>query len=120
VAAIDGEILGKPGTVEAAERQLARLAGRTHVLITAVAVIAGERVLRHTDVTRLSMRALPPAAIARYVAADDPVDCAGAYKLERRGIALFSRIESDDHTAIVGLPLIALTRMLVELGFAIP
>jgi septum formation protein len=120
VAAIDGEILGKPGSPEAAAAQLARLAGRTHRLVTAVAVLQGERVLRHTDVTRLTMRPLTEAQIARYVAADQPLDCAGSYKLEERGVALFSSVESADHTAIVGLPLIALTGMLIALGYEIP
>lgn len=119
VAAIDGQVLGKPGSVEGAERQLGRLAGRTHALITAVALIAGEKVLRRTEVARLTMRSLTGAQITRYVAADEPVDCAGAYKLEQRGIALFSRIEAADHTGIVGLPLIAITGMLEEVGFGI-
>ena len=120
VAALGDDVLGKPGTVEAAEAQLARLAGRTHVLFTAVALVHGDRVLEHTDVTRLSMRPLSRAQIARYVAADAPLDCAGSYRLEARGIALFERIESDDHTAIVGLPLIALTSMLASLGYEVP
>ena len=120
LAEIDGDILGKPGSEAAACAQLARLAGRTHTLITAVALVRGERILRHTDVTRLTMRPLSAAQIARYVAADAPLDCAGSYKLECLGIALFSRIESADHTAIVGLPLLALTGMLGEIGIVIP
>jgi septum formation protein len=120
VAAIDGEALGKPGSAEGAERQLARLSGRTHELFTAVALIAGGRTLRHTEVARLTMRALSPAQIARYVAADDPADCAGAYKLERLGIALFSSVEVGDWTAIVGVPLIAVTGMLAEIGVEVP
>ena len=56
----------------------------------------------------------------RYVEADRPLDCAGSYKLESRGIALFERIDSDDHSAIVGLPLIALTSILRTIGFEIP
>jgi septum formation protein len=74
----------------------------------------------HTDVTRLRMRLLPLDAIERYVKADRPFDCAGSYKLESRGIVLFDWIESDDHSAITGLPLIALVTILRELGFAIP
>jgi septum formation protein len=120
LAAIDGEILGKPRSEPAARAQLARLAGRTHTLFTAVALIARGRVLRHTDVTHLTMRPLSAEQIARYVAADDPFDCAGSYKLERLGIALFARIESADHTAIVGLPLLAITTMLAEIGIVIP
>ena len=120
LASIDDAILGKPGSAAAACAQLARLAGRTHTLITATALIAPRRVLRHTDVTHLTMRALSAAQIERYVAADQPLDCAGSYKLERLGIALFSRIESADHTAIVGLPLLAITAMLDEIGIVIP
>jgi 7-methyl-GTP pyrophosphatase len=120
VAAIDDVILSKPGTEAAACAQLALLAGRTHTLITAIALIAGARILCHTDVTRLTMRPLSAEQIARYVAADRPLDCAGSYKLERLGIALFSRIESADHTAIIGLPLLALTAMLGEIGIVIP
>jgi septum formation protein len=113
-------ILGKPGSVECAGDQLMRLSGREHVLITAMVVLHGGRVHAHTDITALTMRALDRAAIARYVAADLPLDCAGAYKLEARGVALFSRIASADHTAITGLPLIALTGILAEIGFVIP
>ena len=154
IAEIDGVILGKPGTADRAAEQLALLAGRTHRLITAVAlahpggviehvdvarltmrplaaapiaryVVAvahpgGAIVSEHVDVARLTMRPLVFAQIARYVAADAPLDCAGSYKLEARGIALFSRIESEDSSAITGLPLIALTTMLSTLGFAVP
>lgn len=122
IAEIDGVILGKPGTADRAAGQLALLAGRTHRLITAVAVAhpGGVIVSEHVDVTRLTMRPLAAAQIARYVAADAPLDCAGSYKLEARGITLFSRIESEDSSAITGLPLIALTTMLSTLGFAVP
>ena len=68
----------------------------------------------------MRMRPLSRDAIERYVAADRPFDCAGSYKLESRGIVLFDRIESDDHSAITGLPLIGLVTILRELGFAIP
>jgi len=113
-------LLGKPGSAERAVDQLALLSGREHVLVTAVTLVQGQRRWQHTDVTRLTMRALDKAALARYVAADQPINCAGAYKLEERGIALFSRINSADHTAITGLPLIALGNALAEWGFAVP
>jgi septum formation protein len=120
VVSFDGRVLGKPGTMAGAIDQLTVLANQTHVLITALALIYGDRTFRHTDVATLRMRPLSRAAIARYVAADRPFDCAGSYKLESRGIALFDQIESDDHTAITGVPLIALVSILRELGFAIP
>ena len=120
VATVDERILGKPGTTEAAHAQLERLAGRTHALVTAIAVSSPGRDWRHTDVTLLTMRALTDAQIARYIAHDQPLDCAGAYKLERRGVALFTRIQSEDHSAITGLPLIALTAILARCGYVIP
>ncbi|MGE5757116.1 MAG: Maf family protein [Planctomycetaceae bacterium] len=120
LVALAGRVFGKPGGAEGAVDQLAALAGRSHDLITALAVWHEGRTILHTDVTTLHMRPLTRAEIARYVAADRPLDCAGAYKLEERGIALFERIDTADHTAIIGLPLIALTTILRALGFAIP
>lgn len=120
VASIAGRILDKPGSAERALDQLTLLSGREHLLITSVVVIADGSIQRHTDVTRLTMRALDRASLARYVAADQPLDCAGSYKLEQQGIALFSRIDSADHSAVTGLPLLALTRILADLGFVLP
>jgi len=113
-------VLGKPGTAAKAVDQLALLSGRAHVLITAMVVARGTERWRHTDVTRLTIRRLDRAALERYVAADQPLDCAGAYKLECRGVALFESIDSADASAITGLPLLALTRILAGLGYAIP
>ena len=120
VAAIDGDILGKPGSQDVAVAQLQRLQGRAHRLITAVTVAQGKQRQRHQNITTLHMRELQAAALQRYVQRDHPVDCAGAYKLEQSGISLFERIETDDHSAITGLPLLALTRMLIDFGFVIP
>lgn len=116
----DGQVLGKPGDAARAEAQLAALAGTTHELITALAVCHEGMVLAHLDVARLRMRPLNRDEIARYVGADDPIDCAGSYKLESRGIALFEAIDARDHSAITGLPLIALTSILRELGYPVP
>jgi septum formation protein len=74
----------------------------------------------HTDVTRLTMRPLDRDALSRYVALDRPTDCAGSYKIEAAGVSLFAKIETDDFTAITGLPLIATVRMLEELGVQMP
>ena len=120
VVAFDGRTLGKPGSLDAAIGQLTAMAGKPHELITALAVRHRGRVVTHTDVTTLWMRALGRVEIARVVAADRPIDCAGGYKLEGRGIALFERIESADQAAIVGLPLIALTTILRGFGYRIP
>jgi septum formation protein len=120
LVALEGRILGKPGSLERAIEQLQALAGRTHELITALVVLRAEQSFRHTDVSRLRMRALTRPEIERYVEQDRPIDCAGSYKLEQRGIVLFERIETEDHTAITGLPLIRLTDLLRPLGHPLP
>ena len=120
LVAIDGTIFGKPGSVDRAIDQLETLSGRTHELYTAVVVIQANRSLRYTDLTRLRMRPLLRDEIARYVNRDRPLDCAGSYKLEEQGIVLFESIETDDHTAIMGLPLLRLTSILRGLGFVVP
>jgi septum formation protein len=120
LVACEGRIFGKPGVVAAAVDQLVQMSGRSHDLITALAVRHEGRVIEHLDVTTLHMRPLGREEIERYVAADLPLDCAGSYKVEGRGIVLFERIESADHTAITGLPLIALTTILRDLGYPLP
>jgi septum formation protein len=120
VVSLECRVFGKPGSVAGAVDQLSALSGQTHELITALAVVQGERIHEHTDITRLQMRRLSHAAIERYMAADQPLDCAGAYKLEAHGIVLFEKIESADQTAVTGLPMIALVTILRELGYEIP
>ena len=127
VCALGEEVLHQPGSEARARAMLARLAGHTHRLITALAVHGPARepegppqVRRHTDVAELTVRPLSEAAIERYVRADRPLDCAGAYKLEARGIALFDGIRCEDHTAITGLPLLATARILRAFGWELP
>ena len=120
VVAFQDRVFGKPGSIDRAIAQLTAMAGQTHQLITALVVIHRDRTFRHTDITTLEMRPLSREAIERYVAADQPLDCAGAYKLESRGIVLFERIDSADHSAITGLPLLALVSILGEMGFEVP
>ncbi|MFT4703328.1 MAG: septum formation protein [Bradymonadia bacterium] len=120
-ASLDGAILGKPHTRDNAIAQLVLMAGRTHELLTGVAVIGPDgEVTGHIDVHRLTMRTLGVEAIARYVDADEPLDCAGSYKIEGRGVALFERVEGDDGTAIIGLPLMWVARTLTALGVVTP
>ncbi len=121
LVAFEGQILGKPGTFENAVEQIGRLAGKTHELVTAMSVIAPDGAEhRHTDIAWMTMRPLDRERIERYVRLDCPIDCAGAYKIESAGIALFETIETGDHTAITGLPLMALTTILERLGLALP
>ncbi|MEY4582407.1 MAG: hypothetical protein RL701_7110 [Pseudomonadota bacterium] len=118
---VDGEVLGKPGTAERAVAQLTQLSGRSHRLITAFALVSPSGALtEHVDVHTLRMRTLSAAELTRYVSADQPLDCAGSYKIETRGITLFEHIEGTDFTAIPGLPLIALTSVLRTHGFVVP
>ena len=112
VVDLDGKSLGKPGTAERACAQLAELSGRTHRIVTAVVVLGPATRESCVVVSQMTMRALAPSEIAAYVAADAPEACAGSYKLECGGRALFSRIETSDETAIEGLPLSALSGML--------
>jgi len=74
----------------------------------------------HVDTTCVQFRPLSGAEIARYVERERPLDCAGSFKCEGLGIALFERIDSSDPTALVGLPLIALARLLREAGLVLP
>lgn len=119
---LDGEILGKPGTPERAAEQLARLAGRAHRLVTAVALVG------HRDegpqlalcVHSMHMRSLDRGEIERYVTADEPWWCAGSYKVESLGISLFERVEGPDWTAIMGLPLLSTGTMLRQAGWSLP
>lgn len=104
-----GEILGKPETEEKARAQLFKLQGRTHQLITAFCLSGPTQDIAHVDFARMHMRPLNEQQVADYVQQDQPLDCAGAYKLENAGISLFEKIESEDFTAIQGLPLIAFT-----------
>ncbi len=127
IVAIEGQILGKPGSRQRAVDQLTALSGRTHELITAVGVLkAGEspedtrQTWLHTDVTRMTMRSLSRDEIERYIDHEKPFDCAGSYKFESRGIVLFERVETDDPSAITGLPLIALVSFLRSIGHAVP
>ena len=117
--ALDDGILTKPGTRAAAIAQLERLAGREHELLTAVTLVHGETRLSHLDRHRLRLRPLGRAEIEDYVDRDVPLDCAGAYKIESLGIALMERIDGEDFTAIVGLPLVALVRMLGRVGIPV-
>jgi septum formation protein len=112
---LDGRILGKPGTTERACAQLAELAGRTHRLVTAVVVLGPDVRESRIVVSRMRMRPLTSAEISDYVAADAPEACAGSYKIECGGRALFTEIVTSDETSIEGLPLDALSGMLAGL-----
>jgi septum formation protein len=122
VAELDGELLEKPGTTERAHAQLSRCSGRAVSFHTALCVLDTRNGRRHAhlDLTRVHFRKLGAAEISRYIEREQPLDCAGSFKCEGLGISLFDRIENDDPTALIGLPLIALARLLRDAGTDIP
>jgi septum formation protein len=122
VAERDGAALGKPGDHGNAVAQLRAASGRILRFHTAVCLrsIASDISLMHCDLTEAMFRALDDATIERYVLHERPFDCAGSFKSEAMGIALFDFVRSDDPTALIGLPLIALARMLRIAGFSVP
>ncbi|MDR7136283.1 septum formation protein [Lysobacter niastensis] len=121
VAEFDGGTLGKPGGREAAIAQLRAMAGRSVRFSTGVCLArAGRTPLQALDTTTVRFRALTADEIARYVDAEQPFDCAGSFKSEGLGITLFEAIDSQDPTALIGLPLIATARLLREAGFILP
>jgi septum formation protein len=118
VAELDGYRLDKPGSHERAAQQLQMLSGRTAQFHTAVAVLnnASDRMQVQLVPTRVQFRVLTPPQIDAYLRREQPFDCAGSAKSEGLGIALLRGIESTDPTALIGLPLIALTGMLQAEG----
>jgi septum formation protein len=118
VADLDGRPLGKPGSHERAVAQLRRLSGQTVIFQTALAVVCQATGFEQSDIAavRVVFRELSEAEIERYLRAEQPYDCAGSAKSEGLGIALLERIDNDDPTALVGLPLIRTCRMIRAAG----
>ncbi|HXS27926.1 MAG TPA: Maf family nucleotide pyrophosphatase [Steroidobacteraceae bacterium] len=121
VAAAGELVLEKPATLARAREQLAALSGAEARFYTACAISApGGFGAAHLDETRVRFRSLSAQEIERYVIREQPLDCAGGFKAESLGIALFERIESSDPTALIGLPLIWVASVLRRLGCAVP
>lgn len=105
-------ILGKPGTRQGAIQQLQKLSGKTHLLVTAVAVAAKGKVKSKVVVAKIKMRRLTRDEILASIYRDNPIDCAGSYKLEKSGLCLIEKLSVSDPSALMGLPLIALNHLL--------
>ncbi|MDH3510195.1 MAG: Maf family nucleotide pyrophosphatase [Gammaproteobacteria bacterium] len=122
VPAIGTQLLGKPGSHERAAAQLRQCSAQSVVFFTAVTVLgpAALPAESYVDRTTVHFRALSDAQIERYLAKEQPYDCAGSFKAEALGIVLFERIESIDPTGIQGLPLIWLSACLNRRGVPIP
>jgi septum formation protein len=119
-AVLEGEILGKPLTHERAVRQLTAASGKRVEFLTGISVVGGHGTVR-SEVVPFSVvfRQLTPQQIENYLRRDQPYDSAGSFKSEGLGIVLFEKLEGDDPTALVGLPLIRLTTMLEAAGLPI-
>jgi septum formation protein len=122
VAVLDNQSIGKPGNHAAAVQQLQAMSGKTVVFHTALCLLNSEtNAVQLANVpTTVRFRELDVAQIERYLQQDQPYDCAGSAKIEALGITLVERVESDDPTALIGLPLIALVTMLQKEGIHIP
>ena len=118
VADLDGQALGKPGTHDRATLQLRQMRGKTVIFQTAVAVVCMETGFSQQSLApvKVQFRTLNDTEIENYLQLEQPYDCAGSAKSEGLGIALLDAIESDDPTALVGLPLIRTSRMLRAAG----
>ena len=121
VATLDGEQIGKPGTHENALKQLQTMRGKRVIFHTALCLLDGRKngkdAIQFENVqTFVTFRDLPDAELDAYLKIEQPYDCAGSARNEAMGIAILEKIESDDPTALTGLPLIALTTMLRKAG----
>jgi septum formation protein len=122
VADLDGQPLGKPGNLETARQQLRQLSGHSVLFHTALCFWNARLERRHERLvtTDVAFRRLTDLEIDRYLEREPAFDCAGSAKSEALGISLLSRLGGDDPTALVGLPLIALSAMLRAEGFDVP
>jgi septum formation protein len=122
VAELGGRPIGKPGTRENARAQLRSMRGQVVRFHTALCLLDASRDHAREEVvtTEVAFRALTDAEIERYLDREDALDCAGSAKSEGLGIALLDRLSGDDPTALIGLPLVALSRMLREAGIEVP
>lgn len=119
---LDEEILGKPGSHEAARQQLLRLSGRSVTFHTGLCLLntASGRCQLSAETYTVSFRTLKPDAIERYLLAEQPYGCAGSFKSEGLGISLFEHFQGRDPNSLIGLPLMALVDFLGNEDIAIP
>jgi septum formation protein len=116
LAEVDGRALGKPGSREAARAQLGSLLGRSHRLLTAVALVGGGSEQLEVDPVTLRFHPVPPEELERYLDTGEWEGCAGGYRIEGRGQALIAALDGD-RTSVQGLPMLAVVRMLRARGF---
>jgi septum formation protein len=115
IVVVDGDVLGKPRDAADAKRMLRRLAGRTHTVITAVAVAVDGRVESSVEEVEVTFHPVTDAEIDRYIATGEPMDKAGAYGIQGFGATIVARVQGD-YFAVMGMPLQLLVRLLGRLG----
>ena len=120
VASFEDQILSKPNTKEIAFKQLSMLNGKEHQLITSLAILSAGQEFVHTCVAKMKMRDLTSAQIHRYIDIDLPLKSCGSYRLEALGISLFEKIDCEDYSSIIGIPLMWTATKLSELGISVP
>lgn len=115
---LDDEVLGKPGNFEKAYIQLSQMNGKTHQLICAVCVIYQNQVFKDVEIAKIKMRHLENQEILNYLEYDKAFNCAGSYKIESLGAALFESVQINDLHTIIGIPGNLLISILRKLGFS--
>ena len=115
---VGGKPLHKPQNIDEVMERLGYLQGKTHELHTALCLIRGDEIQGSTTIAKMTMKALSDKDIQTYAQLDQPIACAGGYKIEENGGSLFSKIETDDRNSIVGLPTLSLIEMLENWGIS--
>lgn len=117
---LDGEVLGKTPNSESCLAQLQKMQGRSHELLTSLVLIkSGEPAHAHLNTTTLHFRQLSDEELKNYIQLDQPYDCAGSYKIEKAGLGLIEKMDCEDFSAIIGLPLIHLSKELAARNIAL-
>lgn len=119
LAALDGQILGKPGNHQKAVEQLLAASGQSVTFLTAVCILdpLGRARYEHVDETKVQFRQFDRRLAESYLRHDEPYDCAGSFRIERAGFVLFESVKTDDPTALIGLPMIWVSDVLLELDY---
>ncbi len=122
LAVRDDQVLGKPGDHQKAVEQLLAASGKAVTFLTAICILDPVTRTRfeHTDVTTVRFRQFDLRLVEAYLRHDEPYDCAGSFKLEGAGFVLFESVQTDDPTALIGLPMIWLADRLLQLDYLLP
>ncbi len=122
LAVLEDQVLGKPGNHQQAVEQLMAASGKAIRFLTAVCILdpVSRTRYEHTDTTTVRFREYDRRLAESYLRHDEPYDCAGSFKLEGAGFVLFKSVDTDDPTALIGLPMIWVADRLLQLGYLLP